>query len=293
MKKIILSSLFALSLINATAQDSLVVFYKLNYLNNTQDISGNNHNASVHGNSLLLTTDNCGTDSSASTFDTSIVVSDSSITSDISSGHTISMWVKFYPFAASGTIMKYGNIEIFYNSYYISYTNGVDTLNIANPLPTQWQWFNYTVTNDNSTIKAQTKLYSGTLNYATTVNTSTVLNISDTLKVGSISNYINSSMYNFALFNKALTSAQIDTLVSTCVSHVGVNEVNSVSENIHPNPASGIIFVSKQKENIFLYDLTGKLIKSEFSNTIDVSDISNGNYIISVNNTKTIVTINH
>ena len=125
------------------------------------------------------------------------------------------------------------------------------------------------------------------------MNTSTVLNISDTLKVGSISNYINSSMYNFALFNKALTSAQIDTLVSTCVSHVGVNEVNSVSENIHPNPASGIIFVSKQKENIFLYDLTGKLIKSEFSNTIDVSDISNGNYIISVNNTKTIVTINH
>lgn len=187
--------------------------------------------------------------------------------------------------------MSYGNIKIFYNSFKITYTNGVDTLNIANPLPTQWDWFNYTIINDNFTIKAQTKLYNGVTYMTSTSNTNTLYNFSDTLKVGSTTEFINNNMYNFAFFDKALTYTQIDTLVSDCVSHVGVNNIATIDEKIYPNPANDYIYCNT-KTDMYLLNMNGDILIHGVDR-LNVSNIESGVYILLNDNDRKLISISH
>ncbi|HXS35386.1 MAG TPA: T9SS type A sorting domain-containing protein [Flavipsychrobacter sp.] len=68
--------------------------------------------------------------------------------------------------------------------------------------------------------------------------------------------------------------------------------------NFYPVPARNIVYIdldwnSTQPFNITLYNMQGQAVKqlqvesaSHYSNSIDVSDLATGNYIISINGTQ-------
>jgi len=71
------------------------------------------------------------------------------------------------------------------------------------------------------------------------------------------------------------------------VDHVtGINEVNNTGVNIFPNPTTGKVFITgAEAAKVNLYNATGTKVASfsEFiNNTIDLSDLENGIYFISV-----------
>lgn len=81
--------------------------------------------------------------------------------------------------------------------------------------------------------------------------------------------------------------------------------VDNVSENnrndfmIYPNPASEFIIIkddSHKSHNVVIYDLTGKIILKKHTcpenNRIDISNITNGIYVISIDNVKSRFVIN-
>ena len=65
---------------------------------------------------------------------------------------------------------------------------------------------------------------------------------------------------------------------------------NSIYVNIFPNPASDIVLIvsNKKMENLYLFSLSGKLIKKYKPNSmetkIECSDIQNGEYILLIIN---------
>jgi hypothetical protein len=77
---------------------------------------------------------------------------------------------------------------------------------------------------------------------------------------------------------------------STCVtvSSVGINEVTLRNVNIYPNPVQNELFIeleNGQITHIDILDLSGKVIKSIMNNnakSIDVSDLTQGIYILNV-----------
>ncbi|OQC44345.1 MAG: hypothetical protein BWX59_01970 [Bacteroidetes bacterium ADurb.Bin028] len=53
------------------------------------------------------------------------------------------------------------------------------------------------------------------------------------------------------------------------------------SLNIYPNPASDILFVSQDVDEIAIFDVTGKLVLKEFNNnSINISALNSGLYIV-------------
>jgi arabinogalactan endo-1,4-beta-galactosidase len=70
-----------------------------------------------------------------------------------------------------------------------------------------------------------------------------------------------------------------------------IKNVNSVF-NVYPNPASNSVLISNSKstlESISIYDITGRFIEkikgAGFSQTLDVSNLKAGIYILKINNT--------
>jgi len=53
------------------------------------------------------------------------------------------------------------------------------------------------------------------------------------------------------------------------------------SLNIYPNPASDILFVSQDVDEVAIFDVTGKLVLKEFNNnSINISTLNSGLYIV-------------
>lgn len=63
---------------------------------------------------------------------------------------------------------------------------------------------------------------------------------------------------------------------------VGINNFNEQKINVYPNPSNGLVTLSTENYNwIGVYSLDGKqILRSEFKNTIDISSLENGIYII-------------
>ncbi|WP_432671054.1 T9SS type A sorting domain-containing protein [Flavobacterium sp. SM2513] len=68
-------------------------------------------------------------------------------------------------------------------------------------------------------------------------------------------------------------------------SNLSVDNPNLKSNNLFPNPTSGILNFSEQIENVIVYSLIGQKL-NEYSNvkSIDISSMSNGVYIIQLEN---------
>lgn len=70
----------------------------------------------------------------------------------------------------------------------------------------------------------------------------------------------------------------------TYQSYLGVNDVKKVQVKIYPNPAKDILNITSEKpiKSIEIYDVLGRLIKTETKNNINVSQLSKGNYLIKI-----------
>jgi hypothetical protein len=78
-----------------------------------------------------------------------------------------------------------------------------------------------------------------------------------------------------------------DTSACTTFSTIGINEL-SASFNLYPNPATSAVTIASSQsiEQIVITDLSGKVIliltEKELNQTIDVSDLSRGMYLVKV-----------
>ena len=65
---------------------------------------------------------------------------------------------------------------------------------------------------------------------------------------------------------------------------LAVNDIKKIQVKIYPNPAKDIINISSEKQiqSIEIYDVLGRLIKTETKNNINVSQFSKGNYLIKI-----------
>ncbi len=70
----------------------------------------------------------------------------------------------------------------------------------------------------------------------------------------------------------------------TYQSYLGVDELKKMKVNIYPNPAKSTIHISSDKpiQSIAIYDMLGKLIRTETQNTINVSPLAKGNYLLKI-----------
>ena len=79
-----------------------------------------------------------------------------------------------------------------------------------------------------------------------------------------------------------------DTSACTTFSTIGLNEL-SASFNLYPNPATSTVTIASSQtiDQIFITDLSGKVIsiltEKGMNQTIDVSDLSRGMYLVKVN----------
>lgn len=70
----------------------------------------------------------------------------------------------------------------------------------------------------------------------------------------------------------------------TYQSYLGVNDPKKIQVKIYPNPVKDVINISSEKpvKSIEIYDVLGRLIKTETANNINVSNLSKGNYLIKI-----------
>lgn len=70
----------------------------------------------------------------------------------------------------------------------------------------------------------------------------------------------------------------------TYQTYLGVNDVNKVQIKIYPNPAKDVINITSDKKinSVEVYDYLGRLIKTETSNKVNISQLLKGNYLLKV-----------
>ena len=64
--------------------------------------------------------------------------------------------------------------------------------------------------------------------------------------------------------------------------HSGVERIDIDRVNVYPNPATSYINVSGAVEHLTLYDMQGALVLEATTNTLDVTAIPVGNYLLKV-----------
>ncbi len=70
----------------------------------------------------------------------------------------------------------------------------------------------------------------------------------------------------------------------TYQSYLGVNDVKKDKVRIYPNPAKDFININSEKpvKSIEIYDVLGRLIKTETKNNINISQLAKGNYLLKI-----------
>ncbi|SHK60667.1 Por secretion system C-terminal sorting domain-containing protein [Epilithonimonas mollis] len=65
---------------------------------------------------------------------------------------------------------------------------------------------------------------------------------------------------------------------------LGVADVNKTQVTVYPNPAKDFIYIDSQKsvKSVEIFDTLGRLIKTENSDKINVSQLSKGNYLLKI-----------
>ncbi len=102
--------------------------------------------------------------------------------------------------------------------------------------------------------------------------------------------HMSASATNHALYRYYITNAQtheyIDSVDLEINALLGVDELESSSMNMYPNPSSGqvnISFDGEIQEKISIYNLEGKCLLMEYldiNKTFDLSPLDNGTYIV-------------
>jgi hypothetical protein len=92
---------------------------------------------------------------------------------------------------------------------------------------------------------------------------------------------------NMSVFNSEYSCIHIELSYTKTPKPAGIEEVGQSTQEItiYPNPSKDYINISVENdeiENVQIYNLTGKLVKQEKSNKININDLPTGMYIIKV-----------
>ena len=95
---------------------------------------------------------------------------------------------------------------------------------------------------------------------------------------------LNGKFDDYFVYNTVITQTVIDSLYNITNNPTGINAGKSSQDNfqIFPNPVKNTLFLSKTVNEASIYDVSGKLfLFKENSSSIDLSELSDGVYIIS------------
>ena len=70
----------------------------------------------------------------------------------------------------------------------------------------------------------------------------------------------------------------------TYQTYLGVNDLKKTQVQIYPNPAKDVLNISSEKQikSVEIYDVLGRLIKTETKNNIHISQLAKGNYLVKI-----------
>lgn len=94
------------------------------------------------------------------------------------------------------------------------------------------------------------------------------------------------TVYNFNGENVTAEGKQVIFNVKSGVENIEVNLVN-----VYPNPATSYINVEGAVEKLALYDMNGRLVAETAANTIDVTALAAGNYLLNITNNGNVRTV--
>ena len=94
------------------------------------------------------------------------------------------------------------------------------------------------------------------------------------------------TVYNFNGENVTAEGKQVIFNVKAGVENIEVNLVN-----VYPNPATSYINVEGAVEKLALYDMNGRLVAETAANTIDVTALAAGNYLLNITNNGNVRTV--
>lgn len=100
---------------------------------------------------------------------------------------------------------------------------------------------------------------------------------------------LNGKFDDYFVYNTVITQTVIDSLYNITNNPTGINAGKSSQDNfqIFPNPVKNTLFLSKTVNEASIYDVSGKLfLFKENSSSIDLSELSDGVYIISLKDDK-------
>lgn len=287
------------------------------------DYSGNNHNGVVNGATLTTDrfgSVNCaysfnGSSNFISTNYAGILGNKS---------RAVSFWAKTTNSVSAMAAVSWGDNQFYPNTgkkfgCEFNYAYGGLTIDgadcaITYSAPSNFannQWHHYVFQMDSAALLNQVKIYmDGVLatvikeNFRDTSTMSTVngFNVHFGKMVYSLPYYFRGQLDDIAIWNRVLTPSEITSMFtggSSC-NYTGVldKEIGEDAFRVYPNPSSDKLYITtttkiflKKQSQISIYSSDGKLVKKEQldysnqdENEIDIENLSEGFYIISVTN---------
>lgn len=101
--------------------------------------------------------------------------------------------------------------------------------------------------------------------------------------------FIKDGVYTVTMTNEAIVSRPdypAKVVVEFEVGYDGIIDTTEISDILYPNPTSGMVYISTEKEynqELNLYSLEGKLLQSLQTMEIDMSNYPVGIYFIQIN----------
>jgi len=83
-----------------------------------------------------------------------------------------------------------------------------------------------------------------------------------------------------------------------CLAPTDITDIDYINVSVYPNPVSDLLQINGKYSEINIFDLYGKLVlSSNAKKTIDISELSNGIYLVKINNNKAMsinkIIVNH
>jgi hypothetical protein len=263
--------------------------------NTFNNVNGNAPFASNAGTSF--TTNRNGSSNSAIKINNSGTIATIAGLPDGSSARSISVWAKIdvlnnqinyvfhYGNSASGNGLAFRPTTTL---YFANAAANLETTD-SNSINT---WVHYVCTYDGTTAKVYKNgvLFSSGAKVFNTVNDSNIFKLG-TAETGATS-YFNGAIDDLKIYNYELTAAQVGQLYTnnSLLSSSDFSK-NNLKVSLYPNPVNDILNIETETEikSVEIYNLLGQKIKSAQSRKVSVSDLSNGTYMVRVQDTNNAV----
>jgi len=277
-------------------EDGLVAFYPFN--GNSTDESSKNNNGNIVG--ATLVNDRFNNDDSAYNFDGNdyIIVNDSPSLRPIN--FSISLWCKFDNISGLQLMIdkhlgadELDSYEIWFQSNdvwgtisnFSGFDNFVDTP--LNPTLDEWYHIVYIYDDENNT----QALYVDSVLGSTENANKSISYDNEPLLIGASNDqqvpkfFFKGDLDDIRIYNRVINEDEITALYNETLS---TDEFETNVFSIYPNPSNNFIKVHSNQfiKEVILYSLNGQILYKEdirkIEHDIDVSNIANGNYIVSI-----------